>query len=594
MRNSHTYLRQFSMWRARHITDRQFIYAMSIIIGLMSGAAAVVLKNAVHFVEFALNATAHDKADYLYFIFPAIGILLVVIIQRFVIKENVGDGIPNMLYAISKNNGNIGKKATWSSIITASITVGFGGSVGLEGPTVATAGAISSNLGQALRMDYKRKKLFIALAATGALSAIFSAPIAAIVFSLEVIMIDLTVTSLIPILLSSASAAIMSRLFLGDEYLFHFKNVMPYTPSELFFFVLLGVVTGLVSVYFINVYKFTEKRLKKINNIYFKGILGGALLGGLLYLFPQFYGEGYEVINDLIEGNISKVFSDNLIFSDVSNAFFVLLFLISLPLLKAIATSITLNSGGIGGVFAPSLFIGSTTGFMFATFFESIGLTHLSRSNYTLVGMAGVLAGTLHAPLTAIFLIAEITGGYTLFLPLMITAAISFMAVKYFVSHSIYTWQLAERGELITHHKDRAILTLMKLRNEIETNFLPTHPYSTLGELVQVISRSSRNLFPVIDDNGIFMGVVNLNDIRNIMFDKEQYDKVYVHDIMTPAPEYIYENDTMDRVMEKFDHSGAWNLPVVTEDHRYIGFVSKSKLFSAYRKLLRDFYDDGD
>ncbi len=594
MHGLNIHIKRFLIWRSKNMSDKNFMYLLSIAIGIISGLVGAVLKSAVHLVEFLLKTGISHVHDYLYFIYPAVGIFLVVVIAKLVIREKVGHGIPIMLYSISKGNGNIGKKDMWASIISAGITVGFGGSVGLEGPTVATSGAISSNIGQLLRLDYKKKKLLIGAAASGALAGIFNAPIAAIVFALEVIMLDLTVTSLIPLLLSSASAAVVSRLIMRADYLFHFKGIDAFEVKDVFFYVLLGLFTGLLSVLFTNTYFFTDKWLKKINNAYVKAIIGGVLVGSMIYVFPQLYGEGYGTINALIADNPEKALSGFQIYDIRDQAILGFILLLSLPVLKAFAASLTLNSGGVGGIFAPTLFIGSTGGYMFGQILTSIGLENVSRSNFTLVGMAGAMAGILQAPLTAIFLIAEITGGYTLFLPLMVTAVIAFMFAKYFTPYNVYTKQLGQGGELITHHKDKAVLTLMNLRQEIETNFLTVKAFDKLGDLVQIVSRSSRNLFPVIDENNTFLGVVNLNDVREIMFDREKYDTLYVHELMTPAPEFIYETDTMEQVMRKFDQSGAWNLPVVSEDSKYIGFVSKSKLFSAYRKLLRDFYEEED
>ena len=571
------------------------MYLLSILVGLLSGLTAVVLKNAVHFVEYLLINGVGDVHDYLYFIYPAVGIMLVILIAKFIIRDKIGHGIPIMLYAISKGNGNIGKKDTWASIITASITVGFGGSVGLEGPTVATAGAISSNLGQLLRLDYKKKKLLIGAAASGALAAIFNAPIAAIVFALEVIMLDLTITSLIPLLLASASATVMSRMIMSDDFLFHFSVIDDFKISQILFYVVLGLFTGMLSVHFTNTYFFTAKWLKKIENVYWKPVIGGVAVGAMIFIFPQLYGEGFATINALIANDLDSALSSFYFYDEISDHVVLgAILLFALPILKSIAASLTLNSGGVGGIFAPTLFIGSSGGYMFGYILNYLGFENVSRSNFTLVGMAGAMAGILQAPLTAIFLIAEITGGYSLFLPLMITAVISFVFAKYFTPYSVYTRQLGEEGDLITHHKDKAVLTLMRLQNEIEKNFLTVHAYDKLGDLVKIVSRSSRNLFPVLDENNTFLGVVNLNDVRTVMFDRDKYDEVYVHELMTAAPEFIYYSDTMEKVMQKFDQSGAWNLPVVTEDSKYIGFVSKSKLFSAYRKMLREFYEEED
>lgn len=595
MRNpQELYLRKLLIWRAKHISDRQFIYLLSIVVGLMSGLSAVVLKNAVYWVQRLLFEGVAEVRDYLYMVYPAVGIILVYFIIRFIIRTKVGHGIPNMLYAISRNNGNIGKRDTWASILTASITVGFGGSVGLEGPTVATAGALSSNLGKVLRLDYKKKKLLIGMAASGALAAIFNAPIAAIVFALEVIMIDLTATSMIPLLLSSATAAVMSRLLLSDDYLFHFSVIEAFGATDLFFYVLLGLVAGLISVHFTSIYFYSERVLGKLKSKLLKALIGGVLIGGLIYVFPQLYGEGFDTINAYILGDIDGILENFVLFDVERNMLIVIALLFLLPVLKAVAASITLNSGGVGGIFAPSLFIGSTTGFAFSYIINQSGIAQLSQSNFTLVGMGGVMAGVLQAPLTGVFLIAEITGGYELFLPLMITAAIAFISVKYFTPFSIYTRQLAARGDLITHHKDQAILTLMQLEKEIEKDFSVVRPYDKLSDLVKTVAGSKRNLFPVVDKQNTFLGVVNLNDIRSIMFDTEKYDSTLVHELMTPAHDHIFETDSMETVMKKFDQSEAWNLPVVTEDVKYIGFVSKSRLFSAYRKLLRDFYEEGD
>jgi CIC family chloride channel protein len=595
MRNPQdVYLRKLLIWRAKYVSDRQFIYLLSIVVGLMSGLSAVALKNAVYWVQRLLFEGVAEVRDYLFMVYPAVGIIIVYFIVKYVIRTKVGHGIPNMLYAISRNNGNIGKKDTWASILTASITVGFGGSVGLEGPTVATAGALSSNLGKVLRLDYKKKKLLIGMAASGALAAIFNAPIAAIVFALEVIMIDLTATSMIPLLLSSATAAVTSRLLLSDDYLFHFSVIEAFGASDLIFYLLLGIVAGLISVHFTSIYFFTERVLGKLNSKFLKALIGGALIGVLIYVFPQLYGEGFETINAYIIGDIDGILEEFVLFDVERNMFIVIALLFLLPVLKALAASITLNSGGVGGIFAPSLFIGSTTGFAFSYIINQSGIAQLSQSNFTLVGMGGVMAGVLQAPLTGVFLIAEITGGYELFLPLIITATIAFISVKYFTPFSIYTRQLAARGELITHHKDQAILTLMQLEKEIEKDFSFVRPYDKLSDLVKTVAGSKRNLFPVVDEQNTFLGVVNLNDIRSFMFDTEKHDTMLVHEMMTPAHEHIFDTDSMDTVMKKFDQSEAWNLPVVTNDVKYIGFVSKSRLFSAYRKLLRDFYEEGD
>lgn len=588
------WIQKFLIWRSQHIKDRQFIYLLSIVVGLLSGLAAVVIKNSVYLVEVLLTEGIRDVDDYLYFLYPLAGIVITVLVIRFVLRKPVGHGIPNALYAISKNNGDIEKHETFASILTSAITVGFGGSVGLEGPTVATTAALGSNLGKTMRLNYKTKVLLIACAASGALAAIFKAPVAAIVFALEVIMIDLTAVSLIPILLASISAALTSRLIFGQDVLFHTDLADPFALSDVPFYALLGIACGLVSVYFNRIYFFVAKWAEKFKKPVLRAVIGGSLVGFLIYLLPPLYGEGYPLINALIADDSSALWEEIRVFSGVDNELLLILTLAGLIVLKAFATSITLKSGGIGGVFAPSLFMGATTGFLFSRLFNDSGLVNVSTTNFTLVAMGGMMAGVLHAPLTGIFLIAEITGGYELFLPLMITASLAFITVKYATPHSIYTRQLAQRGELLTLHKDQAVLTLMNLKSELETNFISIRPYDNLGQLAKAVAQSSRNLFPVVDEEERFLGVVSLNDIREVMFDRDQYETVLVHELMTAAPEFVYIEDSMERVMQKFDASSAWNLPVLNQEGKYLGFVSKSRLFSAYRKLLREFYDDAE
>jgi CIC family chloride channel protein len=587
-------LKDFLVWRNKHLKDKQFVYFLSLLIGLISGFVAVVIKNTVHLVELMLTTGISAADEYLLFLYPVLGVFITVLVVRFVLKAQVGHGIPNALYAISKGNANMDKKGMYSSIISAAITVGFGGSVGLEGPTVATTTAMGSNLGKTLQLNYKTKVLLIACASSAALAALFKAPVAAIVFALEVIMIDLSAVSLVPILLATISATLTSRLLFGDEILFHFDLTDSFNPGHTFFYVLLGITAGVVSVYFTRVYFFIASTMEKIKSIFLRALLGAGLLGALIYAFPPLYGEGYSIINALITGHEADALAKISWLPQSDNFFIVVAALAALILLKTVATVLTLKSGGVGGIFAPSLFLGTLTGYAFARLVKGLGLADLSTSNFTLVAMGGLMAGVLHAPLTGIFLIAEITGGYDLFLPLMITSSIAFITVKYATPHSVYTRQLAQRGELITHHKDRAVLTLMNLKSEIETNFSPIEPYRSLGDLVQIVAKSQRNLFPVVDEKNRFLGVVALNDIREVMFLPEKYEELKVHEVMTSAPEFIYESDNMEVVMQKFDSSGAWNLPVLNEDGIYKGFVSKSKLFSAYRTRLKDFYDDVD
>ncbi len=572
--------------------ERQYIILLSIVVGFSSGLAAVVLKNAVFFIQSLLGAgSLKGEESYLYLIYPGLGIFLTVLVTRYVLKNKIGHSIPNVLQAISKSDSILPRSATYSSLLTSLITVGFGGSVGLEGPTVGASSAIGSNYARWSRLNYKKTTLMLGCGAAAAMSGIFHAPIAAIVFALEVIMLDLTAASMVPLLMASVSATLTSYLIFGDEVLFNVEVVDSFTISDVPFYVLLGVLTGLMSVYFCKSYYTVEKLFSKLKGRYNKAMVGSVILGGLIFLFPPLYGEGFVSIKSLLYGDLEELFQGSL-FSSMSDEFWVVaIFLLGIVFIKSIATTLTLGAGGFGGVFAPSLFMGSVIGFLYSRTINTLGVFSLSERNFTLVSMAGLIAGILHAPLTALFLIAEITSGYELVIPLMITAAISFLTAKYFQSHSLYNLQLAQKGELITHNKDQAVLTLMQLRTEVETDFSIVHPDQSLGELVKIVSVSKRNIFPVVNDEKNLEGVVLLDDIRQIMFDPEKYDRIYVRELMTQYPDAVSSSDSMEAVMEKFQKSGAWNLPVIDHD-KYVGFVSKSKLFNDYRKILRDFSDE--
>ena len=584
-------LERLLIWRSKYIPHSYFVLLLAMLVGLTSGLAAVLLKNSVHLIHSGLTwGFAREYHNYLYFLYPLIGILVSVwLVNRFFFGKWVGHGVPNVLYSTSKQQSVMKRFRMLNSFFTSAVTVGFGGSTGLEGPTVGTSTAIASNIGRVFKVNYKTRTLLIGCAAAGALASIFNAPIAAIVFALEVIMLDLTTTSLIPLLLASVTAAVTSRLFLGDDVLFHFKDLGQFTTGDIPFYVLLGIVAGILSVYFSKTFFRIMERAEAVKKKIPKAVAGGLLLGGLIFLFPALYGEGYELINALIRGELEKAVHDSPFYNLRDSVPAVLMILVVIMLLKVVATSVTIGAGGVGGIFAPSLFTGSIMGYTFAKLLNHYELATLSTSNFTLVGMAGLMAGILRAPLTAIFLIAEMTGGYELFIPLMITSSIAFLTGKYFMPHSIYTTQLAKRGELITHDKDQAVLTLMNLRTEIESNFTPVNVQGTLRDLVKVVSISTRNVFPVIDQHEKFYGVITLDDIRDVMFRKDLYDSITVLELLHVAPAEISSSETMDSVMSKFERSGAWNLPVV-DNGKYVGFISKSKLFNAYRSQLKDFY----
>ncbi|NPA37730.1 MAG: chloride channel protein [Chlorobi bacterium] len=592
MNRSSKLIRRILIWRIKHINHRQFILILSLIIGILSGLAAVVLKNAIHFMHKILTeGFSIDTKNFLYLVYPIVGILITVLFVKYVVKDNLGHGVSKILYAISKLGGKLKPHNNYSSIIASTFTIGFGGSVGAEAPIVLTGASLGSTLGRMFHLNYKTIILLIGCGASGAIAGIFKAPIAGIVFTLEILMLDLTMASLVPLLISAVSAATIAYFFLGKGVEFTFQLNAPFVLNEIPFYIFLGIVGGVISLYFTRVVMGVEGWFAKFSNVYVKWIIGGVALSFMIFLLPPLWGEGYDTIIALLDKNTDAVVQESMFYGFHNNLWAIFIFLVSLVALKAFATAVTTASGGVGGIFAPSLFVGGVLGYAFALFVNITGLYTLPEANFTLVGMAAVMSGVMHAPLTAIFLIAEITHGYGLFIPLMITSTIAYLTIMYFEPHSIYTKRLARRGELITHHKDKAVLTLMKLNKVIETDFSPVRPNTTLGELVKIIAKSTRNIFPVVDVNNNLLGIVTLNDIREIMFNSNLYNETTVEDLMTLPPAFINHDDTMDVVMQKFEKTGAWNLPVV-KDGKYLGFVSKSKIFSVYRRVLVHFSDE--
>jgi len=589
-----TILKRILIWRAKYISHRQFVYLLSIIIGFTSGVGAVVLKNLTHFIQHLLEGNVVKYYHHaFYFLFPILGLSLVYLSIKYIIRNKVSHGIPSTLFAISKRKGIIKQYQMFGSILTAPLTVGFGGSVGLEGPTVATGAAIGSNISRMFHMNQTTRNLLIGCAAAGAMSSIFKAPIAAIIFAIEVFSLDLTIASMLPLLLASLSAILTSYFFFGDDILLPFRIEDKFIISDAPFYMILGVFAAITSIYFTQVYDIVNKFFDKISSPIKRLLIGGLGLGILVYFIPPLYGEGFDVINNLIAGNPEKALENNIFQMDLSNTWTIILLLAGLVFFKIIASSLTFGAGGVGGIFAPTLFMGSIMGNCIALIINNCGLFNnpVSVSNFTLVGMAGLLAGVLHAPLTAIFLIAELTSGYELFIPLMLTATISFSLTKYFSPHSVYNMELGRKGELITHDKDHAVLTLMDIDKVIETNFAIISSNMNLGEIVNTaVIQSNRNIFPVIDyKTKELVGIILLDDLRPIMFDQDLYGEVIAHDIMQPPPEVIdVEKDKMTDIMKKFQDSSAWNLPVVKNDV-YIGFISKSKLLTAYRRQLINF-----
>ncbi|WP_010665204.1 chloride channel protein [Marinilabilia salmonicolor] len=587
--NPEKLLGRFLRWRLRHISNRQFIMFLSILVGIASGLGAVAIKNSVHFISVLVQDVIHVEGQgYIFLISPIIGILLAVLFIKFVLKRPVRHGIPNVLYALSKRKGRIRRHNMFSSIVTSSLTVGFGGSVGLEGPTVSTGAAIGSNIGQLFHLNFRQITLLLGCASAAAMSAIFKAPIAAIVFALEVIMLDLTLTAIVPLLMASASAVLTSYLFLGQQVLYPVTITETFEINDLLFYILLGVITGLVAVYFTKAYLHIERLFGKLKTVLSRLIVGGIGLGILLFFFPSLYGEGYDIINSLLAGDISFLF-DQKLFAGLEYFWPAVAGLILIMIaLKVVATSITFGSGGVGGIFAPTLFIGSSTGLLFAMVVSNLGITELSEQNFALAGMGGLIAGVLHAPLTGLFLIADVTGGYELFLPLMITATISFATAKTFVKNSVYTHQLAQRKELLTHDKDQVALALMDVTKLIETDFSVILPDAKLGDLVEVVSKAHRNLFPVVDNRGILHGMVKMDDIRNIIFKPDLYESVEVKDLMYMPEYFISPDDSMEDLVEIFRTSGRFNIAVIDKG-KYLGFISRANAFTAYRNFVKRF-----
>lgn len=582
------------LWRERNIKERTFVIILSLIVGLLGGGAAILLKWLIHLISssvlLGINLTG---GNYLYIIYPAVGVTLAALYVRYVVKDNISHGVTRVLYAISQKKSRLKPHNMYTSVVASAITIGMGGSVGAEGPIVYTGAAIGSNIGRAFRMSPRILMILVGCGAAAGISGIFKAPIAGMLFTLEVLMIDLTSVTVMPLLISSIVAAMVAYFYTGIDFEFFFVQSESFLTSKIPFYILLGIVTGFVSLYFTRVMNAMENAFQGIKRPWARTAAGGTILACLVFLVPPLYGEGYDSINDLLAGNTSAILQGSLFYGEGSSDTFIIFFVGLIVLAKAFATSATNGAGGCGGTFAPSLYVGCMAGFLFAyTVNWLMPDMGLSNKNFALVGMAGVMSGVMHAPLMAIFLTAELTGGYALFLPLLIVSTLAYGTIRLFEPYSIYTMRLARRGQLLTHHKDKAVLTLMRLQGVIETDFASVRPDMSLKEMVEVIAHSRRNLFPVIDADGRLAGVVLLDEIRNIMFRPDLYHRMRVERFMSMPPARIHEDDTMESVMRTFDDTGAWNLPVVDADGRYVGFVSKSKIFTSYRRVLRHYCED--
>ena len=581
-------------WLHDKLTQRQFLIFSSMLVGLSAGVAAVALKLTVHYIHLAITYNYHFKYQYyLYLIFPSIGILLTVWFVKKHLHGKLGRGASNILYAIAKKSSFLPKDQMYSHVVTSALTVGFGGSAGLESPMVTTGAAIGSNYSRTYHITYKERTLLLASGAAAGIAAAFNSPIAGVLFALEVLLVDVAISAFIPLIISAAAGALLSKIILGSnstdpahgDFLLSFKSVTPFNYHNVPYYIMLGLLAGLVSVYYARVFLRIEQYLKpKKKNIYLRALGGGLVLAVLILFFPPLFGEGYDSIKMLSDSHPEKVFENGILAGFTASKWILLLFVVLAMLFKAVAAAFTIGSGGNGGNFAPSLFVGGFLGFAFATLINLSGVSDVPVSNFTIVAMAGILSGVFHAPLTGIFLIAEITGGYELMIPLMLVSAVSYTVVKYFEPHSMDTKRLAKKGHIFTSDKDKNILATMKTAKIIETGFQIVMPDFTLGQLVEIVAHSNRNIFPVVDKNEKLLGVILLDNIREIMFKQEMYD-VPVRQLMRKPPAFISPDEDMNSVMKKFDETGAWNLPVIDEG-RYMGFISKSSIFTKYRENL--------
>ncbi|MDD6149557.1 MAG: chloride channel protein [Bacteroides sp.] len=578
-----------------NMPEKRKLIILSFVVGISSGLAAVLLESLVRAIHHGLTSWFDGSLDnFLYLVYPGIGMLLSLILLRFVIKDNIGHGVTKVLVAISKNDSRIKPHNMWSSILTSSLTIGFGGSVGAEAPIVYTGAAIGSNFARYMGMSYRNMTILLGCGAAGAVAGIFKAPLAGVLFTLEILLFNISMTSMMPLLFSTVSATMVSYIFLGDALPFE-CTLTPFRIVNVPFYVLLGFFCGLCSLYFLRTTLWLEDKLGKVKNPYVKWAFCAGGLGLLIFLFPPLYGEGYDALGPLLNGQSISYDGDTILAFMLHRPWLVPVFFALILILKVFSMTLTNAGGGVGGTFGPTLFVGAMAGFLLARVANLLlaGTEFIvPEQNFVLVGMAGLMAGVMQAPMTAIFLIAEISGGYELFIPLIITASIAFGTIRIFEKYSIYTKRIAKSGDLLTHDSDQAVLTLLKVTDLVERGFSPVQIDATLGELVQVISCSSRNIFPVIDSNRHFQGYVSLEDVRKDMFRPELYTKMHVFNFMKSSPAYVYEDEKMDSVMNKFESTDAWNLPVVKKDRTYIGFVSKSKIFSAYRDELKELSQD--
>lgn len=578
---------------AGRISERDLVLVLSLFVGVSCGLAAALLKSAVEFIHHSLTSWFDGEAyNFLYIVYPGIGMLLSLLFVKYVVKDNIGHGVTKVLLAVSKNESKILPHNMWRSVAASSVTIGFGGSVGAEAPIVYTGAAIGSNVARYMGLSYKNMTILLGCGAAGAVSGIFKAPLAGVLFTLEILLFNISMTSILPLLLSTISATVVSYILLGDTLPFE-CTLSPFTMHNIPFYVLLGLFCSGCSVYFTRMTLWLEDKIKSVERPFVRWAMSALCLGLLIFLFPPLYGEGYEHLHELLNGGMINLEGQTVLSFFMRTPWSIPIFFMMILLLKVFSMSFTNAGGGVGGTFGPTLFIGAIAGFVVSRTINLVGGGPVvPEQNFVLVGMAGLMAGVMQAPMTAIFLIAEISGGYQLLIPLILTATVSYGVTRTMEPYSIYTKRIAKKGELLTHDSDQAVLTLLKTDELVESDFSTVRIDASLGELVEVVAASRRNIFPVVDSKNHFQGFVSLEDIRRDMFKKDTYDTLHVYNFMKSAPAYVYVNEKMDSVMRKFEKTGAWNLPVVDSDRTYIGFVSKSKIFSAYRDQLKQVSHD--
>lgn len=584
-------LAKISKW-LKSMPERTMLIIVAFVVGLLSGLAAVILKSLIHLIQNSLLSwSSPEVSTYLYLLLPGIGMLISMLLVKYLVKDDVGHGVTKVLLAVSRNESRIKRRHTWSSILTSSVTIGFGGSVGAEAPIVFTGAALGSNVARVLGLSYKQMTMLLGCGAAGAVAGIFKAPLAGVLFTLEILLFNISMTAILPLLVSTITATVTSYIFFGMDVAFA-ATIEKFALSNLPYYIILGIFCGLVSLYFMKTTLSMEDRIKRIKKPFMRWGISAFFLGIILFLFPPLYGEGYGNLTDLLNNNIESAASHPFYYELLSSEWSIPIFFFLVMIFKVVAMSFTNAGGGVGGTFGPTLFVGGVAGFIVARVINIIGIHPLPETNFVLVGMGGLMAGVMQAPLTAIFLIAEITGGYELLMPLIITSTISFATIRGVESYSIYTKRIANQGDLLTHDSDKAVLTLLKTSQMVERDFIPINVSGNLADLVAAIRQSNRSIFPVVDSKNKFQGVIYLNDIRSIMFDRSLYDSIKIESLMKNAPTVVLMDEKMDSVMNKFEVSEAWNLPVIDINGEYQGFVSRSKIFSYYREQLQQVSHD--